>query len=404
MREIETAHRAPITAAIRVVVVEYMAEAFKAEADVVPRPRQREVLLCGPGTVMREERPRIGVVQEIRVAGDRNQGRPAIADVLAVAIHAGKAERAAVELTVVETGDRLALPGPAEQAIPQEPGREDVCAADRRHLGAQRPVADAAAGRTQRCASARAESRVASHCGIHDGVFAPHGVARGAVPVDLGIKVVPGEPLRTACQEIGAGSGQVRQRDQILDFPRDRALPAYRDDISRKGRASSAAGAAGGRVIDRRVVFRKIPLSLVGRGHGKKVRSSLPFADAFPAEKEEYLVPLDRPAHRDPVHVVNVLGLGGRIEEILGLQPGVVVQGPRRTMEVVGAGFGDHGDRRSAGHALLGIEVIGRHIHGLDCLRRRNVRRVVRQPQEDADCAVDASDIVVAVDAVHVGG
>ena len=148
----------------------------------------------------------------------------------------------------------------------------------------------------------------------------------------------------------------------------------------------------------------KIALPLVGGRHGERVRRALPFADAFPAKKEEECVSLDGSAEGHAIDVIDGVRLGAGVEEILGLQNGVVVKLPGRTVKIVGAGLGDDRNRRAARHALLGVEVVGRDVYRLDSFRRRNISRVMRQPQEHTQCAVDARGVIVAIHAVHIGG
>ena len=122
---------------------------------------------------MREERARVRIAQEIGVAGNGDHGRAAVANVRAVPVHARKPEIARDEITVIEPRDCLALASPAEQAVPEKVGGENVRAADGRDLRAQRTVPDAAARRAHCRAAASAESSVATNGGLHDGVLAP---------------------------------------------------------------------------------------------------------------------------------------------------------------------------------------------------------------------------------------
>src|SRR5262249_61393211 len=109
----------------------------------------------------------IRVVEEVRVARDHHQWRSAISYVRAVAVHARYAEIAPDEIAIIEAGDSLPLPGPADQAVPKERRRKDIGAADRRHLCAQCASADIAAGRTQGLSPAAAEGRIAIHRRAH---------------------------------------------------------------------------------------------------------------------------------------------------------------------------------------------------------------------------------------------
>ena len=62
-------------------------------------------------------------------------------------------------------------------------------------------------------------------------------------------------------------------------------------------------------------------------------------------------------------------------------------------------------DRRrgAAGHAVVGVEAVGRDVDGLDRLGRLDVADVVRQPDVDRDRAVDAGGVAVRLGAVDPG-
>ena len=127
-------------------------------------------------------------------------------------------------------------------------------------------------------------------------------------------------------------------------------------------------------------------------------------AQTFPSAEVKQLVLLDRSADRKAGDRHQALGRF-RIaeEEVLRAEHAVVVEQKGGAMEVVGAGLGRHGDGRTAGHALLGVEVVRGDVYGLDRLRRSDVGRVVRQPDVDVGGAVELRDVVVAVGAVDVG-
>ena len=71
--------------------------------------------------------------------------------------------------------------------------------------------------------------------------------------------------------------------------------------------------------------------------------------------------------------------------------------------QVVRAGLGDDGDGRAAGHALLGIEVVGGDVDFLDAFHRRDVHRVVRHRDQDVGRTVHARVVGAALLAVDVG-
>ena len=84
-------------------------------------------------------------------------------------------------------------------------------------------------------------------------------------------------------------------------------------------------------------------------------------------------------------------------------QRAVVVQRERAAAELVRARLRDHGDRGAAGHALLGVEVVGGDVHFLDALDRRDVDGVMRHRHQDVGRAVDAGVVGAALLAVDVG-
>src|SRR5436190_7764274 len=139
---------------------------------------------------MSEERPCIGIIQEILVPGDYEKRGAAVANISGVAVDAGDSQFASLKLAVTESCDSLSLACPAKNPVPKESGREHKRAPDGRDLRAQRTVADAAAGRTQCATSACSESGIATNLRIHDGIFSPEGVLCGAIPVDFCIEVV----------------------------------------------------------------------------------------------------------------------------------------------------------------------------------------------------------------------
>ena len=84
-------------------------------------------------------------------------------------------------------------------------------------------------------------------------------------------------------------------------------------------------------------------------------------------------------------------------------QRAAVVHRERAAVEVVRPGLGDHGDGGAAGHALLGIEVVGGDVDFLDALHRRDVHRVMRHRDQDVGRAVHARVVGAALLAVDVG-
>ncbi|AMY09709.1 hypothetical protein LuPra_02933 [Luteitalea pratensis] len=74
-----------------------------------------------------------------------------------------------------------------------------------------------------------------------------------------------------------------------------------------------------------------------------------------------------------------------------------------RATDFVGARLGRHRHRGATGHALRGIEGVGRDVDRLDRFYRRHVANVMRQPHVDRGRAVDTPHVVVTVGAVDVG-
>src|SRR5262249_20080086 len=156
-----------------------------------------------------KERTRVCVVQEIRVAGDDDQGGAAVAYRVRVSVNARNTKLLSDELAVVEACDRLALPRPAEKAVVEKSRREQIGRAERRELRAEFTYADGASGGAQRGATAPAESRIAAYGRIHDRVLAPDRIVRRAVPVDLCIEIILVERLRAVGEEIRRDALQV---------------------------------------------------------------------------------------------------------------------------------------------------------------------------------------------------
>src|SRR5258708_32711526 len=108
-------------------MVKDVSDGLETEAEIVFGAIEREILLCGPGHIVGEERARVGVVEEIRVAaGDDHEGSAAVADILAIAVGAGDTQVARDEIAVVEAGDRLPLAGAAAETGPEEARGEDI--------------------------------------------------------------------------------------------------------------------------------------------------------------------------------------------------------------------------------------------------------------------------------------
>src|SRR5215831_14874859 len=125
---------------------------------------------------------------------------------------------------------------------------------------------DVRPGRTQRRSASGSEFGVTPYQRVHDRVLAPDHVARCAVPVDLCVEVILVQPLRSVGQEVGCGPSEIRQRNEILNLPNNRALPANWNQVSGKRGTAGTVRGAGGRVIDSRSVtgIRKIAGPLIG--------------------------------------------------------------------------------------------------------------------------------------------
>ena len=174
--------------------------------------------------------------------------------------------------------------------------------------------------------------------------------------------------------------------------------------IIRKRRSARSSGIARACIIDHGAVTREIARTLVGGRNRQKLAGTEAFVHAFPAAEEEQLIAADWSAQRHAIDIGNVLRLGGRIEEILSLHGGVIMESPCGAMQLVGTGLRDHRNSRTSGQPLFGIEVVRRDVDGFDSFCRRDIGSVMRQPEKHAQCAIDARRIVIAVNAIHVDG
>src|SRR5262245_24715773 len=191
----------------------------------------------GERHIMHEERPRIGVTQVVGVARDDQLRSAAFANIFAVCA------RDAVSLpseigSIAEAGDGLSLAGPTQEAVVEKCRGEDIGAADGRHLCPQFSIANARSRRAQRRAAAGAKSRLATDYRVHDGVFAPNGVAGIAVPIHLCVEVILVQPLRSVGQEVRSRSRTIWQRNKILNPSHNGALLDEWNDIACKRSAS----------------------------------------------------------------------------------------------------------------------------------------------------------------------
>src|SRR3954454_22741974 len=73
-------------------------------------------------------------------------------------------------------------------------------------------------------------------------------------------------------------------------------------------------------------------------------------------------------------------------------------------MKVVRSRLRDPRNCSPACETLLRVEVVRDHVHGVDRLRWRYVSSVMRQPEEDAERAINARRVVVTVHSVYIGG
>ena len=81
----------------------------------------------------------------------------------------------------------------------------------------------------------------------------------------------------------------------------------------------------------------------------------------------------------------------------------VAVAGEHAAAKIVGPRLRDHGNGRAAGHALLGVEVVGGNVDFLDALHRRDVHRVVRHRDQDVGRPIQTGVVRAPLLAVDVG-
>lgn len=131
---------------------------------------------------------------------------------------------------------------------------------------------------------------------------------RGAVPVDLPVKVVAVEDLRRRVEEVIGHSGQIRERNQRLNLLRDRVNLVGRDDVVGELRTAHAVNCAGSRVEDRSVgVGAEIAGALIGRRNREGILLGDALEGAFVAAEEEELLFLDRPAQGGAGNGIEIL-------------------------------------------------------------------------------------------------
>ena len=75
----------------------------------------------------------------------------------------------------------------------------------------------------------------------------------------------------------------------------------------------------------------------------------------------------------------------------------------RGTMKLIRAGLGDNGNGGTAGHALFGVEIVGRDIYFLNGFCRRDIHGVVGQPNEHVGSSIHTGIVVIAIGSIDVG-
>ena len=145
----------------------------------------------------------------------------------------------------------------------------------------------------------------------------------------------------------------------------------------------------------------KSPVRCGGAGnqrlHGRRFAA---VAESLVGAENEQLVLDDRAAGGDAELILLQSG-NSRLEEVAGVEAVVAQKLPRRSVELVGAGFGHHGDLRAGVAPVLGREVVRQHAHFLHRVGRRVVhagvaRRIVEVP------AVEGEQVHVGAAAVDV--
>src|SRR5215471_11410825 len=122
--------------------------------------------------------------------------------------------------------------------------------------------AGSAAG-TQGVAAALLQGESAAHVAVHGAVLDKQRVLVGAIPVHLDVVVVAVELESAGIEEIRAGTGKRRQREESLHFECDGALLGQRDGRVRERRASAAVGCAGVGIVDSGAVSAEVSCALV---------------------------------------------------------------------------------------------------------------------------------------------
>ena len=130
-----------------------------------------------------------------------------------------------------------------------------------------------------------------------------------------------------------------------------------------------------------------------GRDAGER-RHLRRLAEPLVVGEEERPVAQDRPTEHEAELVAIELRLAtARMEESLGVQPGVAVELPAGAAEAVGAAAHRRVDDRAAGAPVFGAEVVGLHLELLDRIGR-HLHDLVRE-------ALVAGAVGVVVDAVE---
>ena len=140
-----------------------------------------------------------------------------------------------------------------------------------------------------------------------------------------------------------------------------------------------------------------------GQGrYGRKSSGELTLTGSFHVGEIEQLVLLDRAAHAAPELVEDVL----RIPSVKEIRPRfdsiVVMVFVNVAVELVGPALDLDVDRRAPRQPLLRIKAVGRYVHNLNGVGRRDVGDVLRHPDVVLAHAVNAHIVAVAAGAVHV--
>ena len=277
-----------------------------------------------------------------------------------------------------------------------------VRAADRGALNEARRPARLPAG--QRVAARRLERRRIEDVARREGVPGENGRLRPRVVVDLEVEVVAVELVRAGGEVIVGERRDVGRRDELDHLPSGRIDALGRNAVVREQLPPGSVRAARRGIVNQRARAGEVAVAERVARNGAERGGALPPRRALPVAEEEQLVLPDRAAKRPAELIQDVLrDLGADEEVVAGAQRAVGMEPLPAAVELVRPGLDRHAHRRSAGHALLGVEAVGDDVHRFDGVGGRHVGHDVRQPRVADRRAVEPRVVVGSRDAVEVG-